>query len=131
MRVELQAMAVTVANLGFQRIGRKRELKRALERYWSGETDAETLLRTGARLRAAHWRGQSQLGVDHIPSNDFSLYDHVLDTAAMAGAIPPRFGWPGGEVGLDAYFAMARGAPNATAAAMTKWFDTNYHYLAP
>src|ERR1700755_44331 len=102
-------MTVTVATLGFPRIGPRRELKTALERYWSGRSDRETLLRTAADLRAAAWRSQRDLGADHIPSNDFSLYDHVLDTAVMVGAIPPAYGWAGGLVGLDTYFAMARG----------------------
>jgi 5-methyltetrahydropteroyltriglutamate--homocysteine methyltransferase len=144
-------VTVTVATLGFPRIGPRRELKTALERYWSGKSDAGELLATAAELRARTWAGQRELGVDHIPSNDFSLYDHVLDTSAMVGAIPAVYGWTGGEVGLDTYFAMARGAQSGEAdhadcghghshsghgidvpaAEMTKWFDTNYHYLVP
>ena len=137
-------MPVTVATLGFPRIGPRRELKTALERYWSGELDRETLLKTAADLRAAAWRRQRELGADHLPSNDFSLYDHVLDTAVMVGAIPPGYGWSGGPVSLDTYFNLARGAEaaddgcahghhgeGAAAAEMTKWFDTNYHYLVP
>ena len=138
-------MIVTVASLGFPRIGPHRELKTALERYWSGRSDRATLLAAAADLRAKTWTRQSRLGVDHIPSNDFSLYDHVLDTSAMVGAIPAAYGWSGGPVDLDTYFAMARGAQgqardhacahgggiDAPAAEMTKWFDTNYHYLAP
>ena len=140
-------MSVTVATLGFPRIGPRRELKTALERYWSGKSDRAELLALAADLRAKTWRRQAQLGVDHVPSNDFSLYDHVLDASAMVGAIPAIYGWDGGPVDLDTYFAMARGAQgeaeaadcghghrhavDAPAAEMTKWFDTNYHYLTP
>jgi 5-methyltetrahydropteroyltriglutamate--homocysteine methyltransferase len=119
------------ANLGFPRIGRQRELKQALESYWSGATDSATLSRTAASLRARHWFAQQKAGIDHIPSNDFSLYDQMLDTIAMLGAVPPRFGHHGGEVPLDLYFAMARGRQDAPAMEMTKWFDTNYHYIVP
>jgi 5-methyltetrahydropteroyltriglutamate--homocysteine methyltransferase len=119
------------ANLGFPRIGSHRELKQALESYWSGGTGAEVLLRTAQFLRARHWFTQQKAGIDHIPSNDFSLYDQMLDTIAMLGAVPPRFGHTGGEVPLDLYFAMARGKENAPAMEMTKWFDTNYHYIVP
>jgi 5-methyltetrahydropteroyltriglutamate--homocysteine methyltransferase len=140
-------MSVTVATLGFPRIGPHRELKTALERYWSGKSDVEALLTVAATLRAETWARQQALGVDHIPSNDFSFYDHVLDTSVMVGAIPAIYGWSGGDVGLDTYFAMARGAQgeadhadcrhghrqaiDVPAAEMTKWFDTNYHYLVP
>ncbi|MDO8801734.1 5-methyltetrahydropteroyltriglutamate--homocysteine S-methyltransferase [Phenylobacterium sp.] len=139
-------MTITVATLGFPRIGPRRELKTALERYWSGKSDPAALLAVAADLRARTWARQRDLGVDHIPSNDFSLYDHVLDTSAMVGAVPVTYGWTGGPVALDTYFAMARGAQSeadgadcghhhhaidAPAAEMTKWFDTNYHYLVP
>ena len=86
---------------------------------------------TAASLRARHWVLQQKAGMDHIPSNDFSLYDQMLDTIAMLGAVPPRFGHKGGPVGLDLYFAMARGRQDAPAMEMTKWFDTNYHYIVP
>ncbi|PHK93011.1 5-methyltetrahydropteroyltriglutamate--homocysteine S-methyltransferase [Pseudoroseomonas rhizosphaerae] len=140
-------MSVTVASLGFPRIGPRRELKLALERYWSGQSDRGELLAAAAALRAGAWARQKALGVDHVPSNDFSFYDHVLDTSAMVGAIPAIYGWTGGPVDLDTYFAMARGAQgeahaecghgcthkavDVPAAEMTKWFDTNYHYLVP
>jgi 5-methyltetrahydropteroyltriglutamate--homocysteine methyltransferase len=144
-------MSITVATLGFPRIGPRRELKTALERFWSGKIDANALLTTAADLRAKTWAQQKRMGVDHIPSNDFTLYDHVLDTSAMVGAVPAIYGWEGGQVDLETYFAMARGAQGATdeesaegcdaghhhltldvpAAEMTKWFDTNYHYLVP
>jgi len=122
---------VLSANLGFPRIGSHRELKQALESYWSGDTDHEALIRTAASLRARHWFAQQKAGIDHIPSNDFSFYDQMLDTVAMLGAVPPRFGHRGGEVPLDLYFAMARGRQDAPAMEMTKWFDTNYHYIVP
>ncbi len=131
------------ANLGFPRIGHRRQLKFALEKFWAGEIAEDALLAEAAALRAAHWKLQQGLGISHLPSNDFALYDHVLDTACMLGAIPPGYGWTGGPVSLATYFALARGArgtPAEQAAGidhgmpaleMTKWFDTNYHYLVP
>ena len=86
---------------------------------------------TAAALRRQHWQLQQSLGIEHIPSNDFSLYDHVLDTAAMLGAVPKRFAWSGATVDLATYFAMARGTDEFPPLDMTKWFDTNYHYLVP
>jgi 5-methyltetrahydropteroyltriglutamate--homocysteine methyltransferase len=141
-------MTVTVSTLGFPRVGPRRELKLALEDHWAGKTDAPTLLAAAAALRAKAWERQKALGVDHVPSNDFSLYDHVLDASVMVGAIPPIYGWTGGPIDTAAYFAMARGTQGGAdetcahghghahgaglpAMEMTKWFDTNYHYLAP
>ncbi|MBJ3775611.1 5-methyltetrahydropteroyltriglutamate--homocysteine S-methyltransferase [Acuticoccus mangrovi] len=127
----------SVASLGTPRIGPRRELKAALESYWAGRSDATALTETAAGLRAANWARQRSRGVTVIPSNDFSLYDHVLDTSVMVGAIPERFGWSGGRVELETYFAMARGregqavAGGVAALEMTKWFDTNYHYMVP
>jgi 5-methyltetrahydropteroyltriglutamate--homocysteine methyltransferase len=125
----------TAANLGFPRIGGDRELKKATEGYWRGDVSAEALARTAADLRLAAWRAQAAAGIEHIPSNDFSLYDHMLDAAALVGAIPARYGWEGGELRLDRYFAMARGSQtdelDVPAMEMTKWFDTNYHYIVP
>ena len=122
-------------NLGFPRIGAQRELKRGLEAHWRGEIDERALLDIAKTLRAEHWTLQREAGLDHVPSNDFSLYDHVLDTAAMVGAVPERYRWQGGSVDLATTFAMARGvqsgALDAPALEMTKWFDTNYHYLVP
>ena len=103
-------MTVSVATLGFPRIGPRRELKTALESHWSGKTDQAALLAAAVDLRSKTWARQRDLGAGIIPSNDFSLYDHVLDTSVMVGAIPPVYGWTGGEVGLETYFAMARGA---------------------
>jgi len=119
------------STLGFPRIGPRRELKRAIEDYWSGSIDEAGLLERAEGLRAATWARQHSAGISHIPSNDFSLYDHVLDTAVMVGAIPTRYGWSGGDVGLDTYFALARGTDALSALELTKWFDTNYHYLVP
>lgn len=126
---------VPATNLGFPRIGPLRELKRALEGYWAGRRSAVELQRDAAELRGQRWLRQRDLGIDHIPSNDFSLYDHVLDTAVMVGAVPDRYRGAGGAVDLDAYFAMARGGDlhgrSVSALEMTKWFDTNYHYIVP
>ena len=97
-------------NLGFPPLGAARELKRATEGYWNGKVPRAELLSTAAILLARHWALQRELGVDLIPSNDFSLYDRVLDTCALVGAVPPRYGWSGGLVDLDTYFAMARGS---------------------
>ncbi|WP_323015133.1 5-methyltetrahydropteroyltriglutamate--homocysteine S-methyltransferase [Devosia sp.] len=117
------------ANLGFPRIGLHRELKKALESYWKGDSDAAALHATAGALRARHWALQHEAGIDIIPSNDFSLYDHVLDTAVLVGAIPPRFAGIADPDQL--YFAMARGTDAAPAMEMTKWFDTNYHFIVP
>ncbi len=125
----------TSANLGFPRIGTNRELKRALEGYWGGRIDLQELESVGRRLRREHWELQRDAGIDHIPSNDFSYYDQVLDACAMVGAVPARYGFSGDVVDLDLYFAMARGSQqdgrDVTAMEMTKWFDTNYHYIVP
>lgn len=135
-------MTVTIATLGFPRIGPRRELKFALENHWSGKASESELLDAAAGLRAAAWARQKGLGVDWLPSNDFSLYDHVLDMSLMLGAIPKRYGAGDGEATLATYFAMARGTTgeagcghahggSLTACEMTKWFDTNYHYMVP
>ena len=129
-------MGVSVASLGFPRIGLRRELKTALESYGSGRSDLDALLSTASTLRRVNWTSQKEHGADIVPSNDFSLYDHVLDTSAMLGAVPEAYGWKGGTVDPVTYFAMARGsqgccAHGVTAGEMTKWFDTNYHYLVP
>lgn len=123
-------MAVTT-NLGYPRIGANRELKWAVEKYWAGKIDREALLLEAAAVRRAALQTQIERGIDLIPSNDFTLYDHVLDHAAMFGVVPARFGWQGGPVDLDTFFAMARGSNDAVACEMTKWFNTNYHYIVP
>ena len=117
------------ANLGFPRMGHQRELKFALEGFWAGKRTEQDLLEVASRLRVDHWKLQSSAGLDFIPSNDFSPYDHVLDALVLVGATPERFG--SGAVTLERYFAMARNSREQTAMEMTKWFDTNYHYLVP
>jgi 5-methyltetrahydropteroyltriglutamate--homocysteine methyltransferase len=120
---------------GFPRIGAERELKFATEGYWRGEVSEAELLEVAKRIRLDNWRFMQGAGIDLIPSNDFSLYDQVLDTIALVGAVPDRYGHGPGRVGLDTYFAMARGRQadgvDVTAMEMTKWFDTNYHYIVP
>src|SRR5260221_77014 len=96
-------------NLGFPRIGAKRELKKALENYWAGKINETALLATSAALRHQNWLLQKSVGIDLIPSNDFSFYDQVLDTCALVGAVPERFRRQEGNVSLETYFAMARG----------------------
>ncbi|PZA06003.1 MULTISPECIES: 5-methyltetrahydropteroyltriglutamate--homocysteine S-methyltransferase [unclassified Meiothermus] len=129
-------MPVAVSNLGFPRIGPRRELKFALEEFWSGKTSASALREVARGLRKANWARQHALGITHLPSNDFSLYDHMLDTSVMVGAIPAIYGWSRGEPSLEVYFAMARGSATLNAGGvpaleMTKWFDTNYHFMVP
>ena len=117
--------------LGFPRIGAKRELKFLLEQYWRGDI-AEQALQQGARdLRQRHWLLQKGAGVDLSPVGDFSLYDHVLDAQILVGAIPPRFGFDAANLSQAQYFELARGNASQHALEMTKWFDTNYHYLVP
>lgn len=120
-----------VHNLGFPRIGHKRELKKALESFWSGEIDGMELEARAAQLRERHWRIQQTCGVELIPVGDFSLYDQMLDMSCTLGAVPPRYGFDGKEVDLATFFAMARGSSSQPAMEMTKWFDTNYHYIVP
>ncbi|MBY0359341.1 MAG: 5-methyltetrahydropteroyltriglutamate--homocysteine S-methyltransferase [Candidatus Obscuribacterales bacterium] len=131
---------VLACNLGFPRIGPRRELKKALESYWAGKISQEELLLVGKQIREQNWLFQKESGLDHIPSNDFSFYDHVLDTACMVGALPKRFGSCPDNIDLDTYFLMARGATtpaskknksDAHPLEMTKWFNTNYHYIVP
>ncbi|AOB27449.1 MULTISPECIES: 5-methyltetrahydropteroyltriglutamate--homocysteine S-methyltransferase [Bordetella] len=125
-----------IHNLGFPRIGAQRELKRAVEAYWAGRQTAEALHETGRALRAAHWQRQAAAGVAFVPVGDFAWYDHILEWTTLLGAVPARFGHPEGKpVDLDTLFRMGRGrAPSgkpAAACEMTKWFDTNYHYIVP
>ncbi|OKL36062.1 5-methyltetrahydropteroyltriglutamate--homocysteine S-methyltransferase [Domibacillus mangrovi] len=116
---------------GYPRIGEKREWKRSIEKYWSGETKQTDFLQEMKELRLGYLRTQKEKGIDMIPVGDFSLYDHILDTAAMFGLVPERFEYDGGSVSLDLYFQMARGSKQAVAMEMTKWFNTNYHYIVP
>ncbi len=135
-------MSITISNLGFPRIGKRRELKFALENFWSGKSHIVTLQDIAAGLRQENWALQKAHGLNHIPSNDFSLYDHVLDTSVMVGAIPQNYEWKGGPAAPETYFAMARGSQGShdhegcahhgvAAQEMTKWFDTNYHFMVP
>ena len=125
---------VLATNLGFPRIGPMRELKKAVEAYWKGKASKDELLAAGKDLRAQNWALQHDSGLDHIPSNDFAYYDQVLDMTTTLGLIPSRYAH-NGEVNLDTYFAMARGRQqggiDVTAMEMTKWYDTNYHYIVP
>ncbi|WP_327035486.1 5-methyltetrahydropteroyltriglutamate--homocysteine S-methyltransferase [Micromonospora ureilytica] len=116
--------------LGYPRIGPHRELKHAVESYWAGRIDADALQETAAGLRAEVWRSLRDAGLDAVPSNTFSFYDQVLDTTVLIDAVPDRFRHLGLS-DLDTYFAMARGTAREPALELTKWFDTNYHYLVP
>jgi 5-methyltetrahydropteroyltriglutamate--homocysteine methyltransferase len=119
---------------GYPRIGSHREMKKALEAFWTGKIGEDDLQATAREIRRAGWEAQAGAGLDLMPANDFSLYDQVLDMSALLGNIPQRYGWDGGEGDLDTYFAMARGrtgARDVPAMEMTKWFDTNYHYIVP
>ncbi|MDQ1140833.1 5-methyltetrahydropteroyltriglutamate--homocysteine S-methyltransferase [Pedobacter agri] len=125
-------------NLGYPRIGSHRELKKICENYWAGKTGYKNVLQVGKNIRHENWKLQQQAGVDIIPSNDFSFYDHVLDHSLTFGAIPKRYNeviLKKGNSELDLYFAMARGYQkdglDVVAMEMTKWFDTNYHYIVP
>ena len=122
---------VKVSNLGYPRIGKNREWKKTLEAYWSGKINEEEFRGEMAEIQLQHLKTQLEAGIELIPVNDFTFYDHVLDTAVMFGIVPPRYEYDGGKIGLDLYFAMARGNAGATACEMTKWFNTNYHYIVP
>jgi 5-methyltetrahydropteroyltriglutamate--homocysteine methyltransferase len=127
---------ITTASLGFPRMGVDRELKWALERYWRGQLDPAGLTAVATELRGRHWQLHADRGIARIPSGDFSYYDHVLDTAVTVGAVPERFGTTfdassDEPSALAQYFLMARGGPDIPALELTKWFDTNYHYLVP
>lgn len=126
---------VTAHILGYPRIGKQRELKKAVEAYWAGSMDRQSLFEEGKRLRKEHWQAQKDAGLSMVTVNDFSWYDQVLDMASLFGVVPSRFGSIENEVDIDTYFRMGRGrAPtgkDTTACEMTKWFDTNYHYMVP
>jgi 5-methyltetrahydropteroyltriglutamate--homocysteine methyltransferase len=122
--------------LGYPRQGPDRQLKKAIESYWAGRSTADALLGSAREIRAARLAELRSAGLGEIPSNDFSMYDHMLDTAWMLGAVPPRHVAAVPDAGtsagrLDRYFAMARGTATVAPLEMTKWFDTNYHYLVP
>ena len=122
---------VQSSTIGYPRIGGKREWKRALESFWNGKISEDELLAKTEALRLDSLRKQKEFGVNLIPVGDFSLYDHVLDTSIMFGVVPTRFAYQGGKVSLETYFAIARGNKDAVASEMTKWFNTNYHYIVP
>lgn len=121
--------------LGFPRIGKNRELKQIIESYWKGQTDFSAVQETSKNLRLTHAQVQRDSGIDVIPVNDFSLYDQMLDMSALLGVVPERYQWTGDMVDHITYFAMARGMQrdrvDVGACEMTKWFDTNYHYIVP
>jgi 5-methyltetrahydropteroyltriglutamate--homocysteine methyltransferase len=119
------------SNLGYPRIGENREWKKALEAYWAGKVEESDFLQQMKQIRLHHLQKQKEKGIDIIPVGDFTLYDHMLDTAVMFGFVPKRYDYSGGEVPLQTYFAMARGNQSAVACEMTKWFNTNYHYIVP
>jgi len=126
-------------NLGYPRVGAFRELKKANEAYWAKKISAEELLQAGLKIRESNWKTQKDAGIELIPSNDFAFYDQVLDLSLTVGAIPARYNSLLNKIdrqyNLDLYFAMARGfqegGVDVTAMEMTKWFDTNYHYIVP
>lgn len=128
-------MSILSHTLGFPRVGLQRELKKAQESYWAGDIKQEDLLVVGKELRARHWAEQSKEGVDLLPVGDFAWYDHVLTTSLLVGNVPARHQSDDGKVDLDTLFRVARGrAPTgkpAAAGEMTKWFNTNYHYIVP
>lgn len=125
-------MRILTQNLGYPRIGRNRELKKAVENYWKDPATRAQLQQAALRIRQGNWRYQKAAGIDLIPSNDFSLYDQVLDHICLLGCAPSRYLAKGRRVAnLDEYFAMARGNADTHALEMTKWLDTNYHYLVP
>ncbi|MGU3473946.1 5-methyltetrahydropteroyltriglutamate--homocysteine S-methyltransferase [Paenibacillus sp. D51F] len=119
------------SSLGYPNIGNKREWKQALEAFWAGKIEEGEFLSRMEEIRIGRLRRQSEAGIGLVPVGDFTFYDRVLDTSAMFGLIPARFGYQDGPVTNDLYFAMARGRKDATACEMTKWFNTNYHYIVP
>ncbi len=130
-----KTMTILNHTLGFPRVGLKRELKKAQESYWAGNSTQEELLNVGRELRARHWQQQQQAGIDLVPVGDFAWYDHVLTTSLLLGNVPERHQNADGSIDLDTLFRIGRGrAPTgkpAAAAEMTKWFNTNYHYMVP
>ncbi|TSB31753.1 5-methyltetrahydropteroyltriglutamate--homocysteine S-methyltransferase [Streptomyces benahoarensis] len=131
MTTESAAAAARATVYGYPRQGQNRELKKAIEGYWKGRVTADALRATAADLRRTHWRQLADAGIGEVPTGDFSYYDHVLDTTVMVGAIPRRHREAVAADRLDGYFAMARGTQDVAPLEMTKWFDTNYHYLVP
>ncbi|MEV6042595.1 5-methyltetrahydropteroyltriglutamate--homocysteine S-methyltransferase [Streptomyces xanthochromogenes] len=131
MTAQSAAAAAQATVYGYPRQGRNRELKKAIEGYWKGRVTADALRNTAAELRQGNWRQLADAGIHEVPTGDFSFYDHVLDTTVMVGAIPTRHRSAVDADALDGYFAMARGTQEVAPLEMTKWFDSNYHYLVP
>ncbi|PTM93802.1 5-methyltetrahydropteroyltriglutamate--homocysteine S-methyltransferase [Streptomyces sp. VMFN-G11Ma] len=131
MTIKPAAAAARATVYGYPRQGPNRELKKAIEGYWKGRVTADALRATAAELRRANWRQLADAGIHEVPTGDFSYYDHVLDTTVALGAIPDRHRAAVELDALDGYFAMARGTQDTAPLEMTKWFDTNYHYLVP
>ncbi|MFJ5814159.1 5-methyltetrahydropteroyltriglutamate--homocysteine S-methyltransferase [Streptomyces sp. NPDC093108] len=131
MTAQPAAAAARATVYGYPRQGPNRELKKAIEGYWKGRVTADALRETAAELRRSNWRQLADAGVHEVPTGDFSYYDHVLDTSVMVGAVPRRHREAVTADALDGYFAMARGTQDVAPLEMTKWFDTNYHYLVP
>ncbi|MFC5201709.1 5-methyltetrahydropteroyltriglutamate--homocysteine S-methyltransferase [Streptomyces kaempferi] len=131
MTAKPAAAAARATVYGYPRQGPDRELKKAIEGYWKGRTTADALRETAAGLRRSNWRHLAESGIHEVPTGDFSYYDHVLDTSVMVGAVPERHRKAVEADPLDGYFAMARGTQDVAPLEMTKWFDTNYHYLVP
>ncbi|WP_405687612.1 5-methyltetrahydropteroyltriglutamate--homocysteine S-methyltransferase [Streptomyces sp. NBC_01387] len=131
MTAKSAAAAARATVYGYPRQGPNRELKKAIEGYWKGRVTADALRETAAGLRRSNWRQLADAGVHEVPTGDFSYYDHVLDTSVMVGAVPRRHREAVTADALDGYFAMARGTQDVAPLEMTKWFDTNYHYLVP
>ncbi|MGW2022933.1 5-methyltetrahydropteroyltriglutamate--homocysteine S-methyltransferase [Streptomyces decoyicus] len=131
MTAKPAAAAARATVYGYPRQGQHRELKKAIEGYWKGRVTADTLLETARDLRRSNWQQLADAGIHEVPTGDFSYYDHVLDTSVMVGAVPDRHRDAVAADALDGYFAMARGTQEVAPLEMTKWFDTNYHYLVP
>ncbi|MFF5088860.1 5-methyltetrahydropteroyltriglutamate--homocysteine S-methyltransferase [Streptomyces niveus] len=131
MTEQSAAAAARATVYGYPRQGRNRELKKAVEGYWKGSVDTAALRETAAGLRRTNWQQLADAGIHEVPSGDFSYYDHVLDTSVMVGAVPERHRAAVGADQTQGYFAMARGTQDVAPLEMTKWFDTNYHYLVP
>ncbi|MFG3165743.1 5-methyltetrahydropteroyltriglutamate--homocysteine S-methyltransferase [Streptomyces sp. NPDC048200] len=131
MTTKTAAAAARATVYGYPRQGPNRELKKAIEGYWKGRVSADALRATAAELRSSTWRQLAEAGIDEVPTGDFSYYDHVLDTSVMVGAVPERHREAVAADALDGFFAMARGTQHVAPLEMTKWFDTNYHYLVP
>lgn len=124
-------MTAISSTIGYPYIGENREWKRALEAFWAGKTEEDELLKVTKEIRLSRIQKQKDAGIDLIPVGDFTLYDRMLDTAVMFGMIPKRYNWNGEQISLSTYFSMARGNKETVACEMTKWFDTNYHYIVP